>query len=223
MEAFRKRILDAINAAPDLDLKSVSKTLGRNDSYMYQFIHRGVPRRLDGDDRRKLAMLLKMREEDLLPEGEEADDLKSIAVYDTSEAEFIKIPVYDVQASAGNGCLVSNESILYHLSFRNDFIDRITRAPLHKLAVIRVEGDSMQPTLWHDDLVLVDMTQKHPRADGIYVVLYDETLLVKRVRIDPVRRLATISSDNPLYPPVENLAPEDIRIAGTVLWRAGRI
>ena len=223
MDDYRKKLLARIEQTPDLDLKKASLFLGKSPAYLHKHIHAGSPKKLDGDDRRKLAMLLKVREEDLLQEGETLDDFKTIAVYDASDSEFTKIPVYDVYASAGNGCLVDNEHILYYLSFRTRWLKDISSSPIHKLAVIRVDGDSMERTLSHDDTVLVDMTQTYPRSDGIYVVLYDEVLMVKRVQIDPVRRLACIISDNPLYKPIENLVPEDIKIAGRVLWLGRRV
>jgi phage repressor protein C with HTH and peptisase S24 domain len=142
---------------------------------------------------------------------------------DESEEGFTKVPVYDVACSAGNGVVIDSEHVLYHLSFRTQWLKSISSAPIDKMAVIRVEGDSMQPTLSHDDTVLIDMTQTYPRGDGVYVVVYDGMLLVKRVRIDPVRNVAEILSDNPCYSPVTGLVPDQIRVAGRVIWLGRRV
>jgi phage repressor protein C with HTH and peptisase S24 domain len=223
MDTYRAKILDLIKRTPDLDLKAASLAIGKNHSYLYQFIHRAVPRKLDGDDRRKLAMVLNVSESELMPEGEAPSNIKAIDVIPHNDNEFVDIPVYDVSASAGHGLLIDQENIIHHVNFRFDWLRSITRAPINQLCVIRVDGDSMLPTLTNDDTVLVDMTQTYPRKDGIYVVRYDGTLMVKRVQIDPVRNIATIISDNVCYQPIHNLVPEEIKIAGRVIWLGRRV
>lgn len=222
MDNYRQRILQLVEACPEYDLKSLSMAIGRSHSYLHQFIHRGSPRRLNGDDRRKLAMLLKVNEQRLMPDDESADDLRAVALYERG-GDLMQIPVYDVVCSAGNGAVIDAEQIMYHMPFNANWLRGLTSAPLERLAVIRVEGDSMQPTLSHDDVVLLDMTQTQPKCDGIYVVFYDDTLLVKRLRVDPVRQMASILSDNPLYAPVDGVKPADIRTAGRVIWLGRRV
>ena len=221
MDAYRENLAELFRAK-NIELKAASMALGKNHAYLYQHIHKGSPKKLDGDDRRKLAMMLGVRESDLLQEGETVNDMKPIAVYKQGE-DYTKIPVYDVACSAGDGAMVEAEHILYHASFPTPWLKSITSTPIHKLAVIRVQGDSMIPTLSNDDTVLVDMTQTYPRGDGIYVVIYDDLCLVKRVRVDPVRKLASVISDNPYYSPVENLKPEEIRVVGRVIWLGRRV
>ncbi len=222
MDAYRERLNKLIEEHPKWDMKSLSAALDKSPAYLQKHIKSGVPRKLDGDDRRKLAMLLAVSESQLLPESEEADDVKAIAAWEQRE-DFTKIPVYDVTCSAGSGAVVEVENVLYHTSFSTDWLRSITHAPIHKLAVIRVQGDSMQPTLSNDDTVLVDMSQRQVRCDGVFVVVYQDMCLVKRVRVDPVRKTATIISDNPLYSPVEDVNPEDIRVAGKVIWIGKRV
>ena len=52
--AIRLR-LDALITAAGEDYASLSRLLGRNPTYVQQFVKRGVPRRLSEDDRRLLA------------------------------------------------------------------------------------------------------------------------------------------------------------------------
>ncbi|MDX2074682.1 MAG: S24 family peptidase [Alphaproteobacteria bacterium] len=141
----------------------------------------------------------------------------------TPDAGAAYIPAYDVSASAGNGQIITQENVIYHLTFRREWLRRVTNAPLEKLGVIAVEGDSMQPTLSPEDTVLIDMTQLTPKKDGIYVLRYNESVLVKRIQIDPVRRTATILSDNPAYPPINHIMPEEISVIGRVLWIGRRV
>lgn len=133
------------------------------------------------------------------------------------------IPVYDVRASAGHGNLIVEENVTYHLSFRTDWLRQVSRAPIEKLCVISVDGDSMQPTLSPEDTVLVDLTQVALRKDGIYVLRYDGVVLVKRIQYDPQRRLVRILSDNSLYPPIEITEPDGLAVIGRVIWLGRRV
>lgn len=47
------------------DLKSLSKLIGRNDSYIHQYVYYDKPRKLDGDDRQVIARALQVSEREL--------------------------------------------------------------------------------------------------------------------------------------------------------------
>jgi phage repressor protein C with HTH and peptisase S24 domain len=90
--------------------------------------------------------------------------------------------------------------------------------------VIRVGGDSMQPTLHADDDLLVDHDDAAGRLrDGIYVLRTDDTLLVKRLSVHPVGRRLTIQSDNPAYGDLPDIAPDQVHLIGRVVWAGRRI
>lgn len=137
--------------------------------------------------------------------------------------EFTAIPAYDLSASAGGGAVVGEERVKYRLMFRHDWLRSITRAPIEKLAVLEIVGDSMTPTLHNGDTALVDLTINYPVDDGIYAVQYDGHLMAKRIRIDPFRRLITVTSDNPAYAPIADLSPEEVRVAGRIVWIGRRV
>ena len=150
-------------------------------------------------------------------------DAGSPATISKAQVETVYIPVYDVAASAGAGLVIHEENVKYHATFRLEWLKRVSSAPLNKLAIISVEGDSMQPTLSPEDTVLVDMTQTQPRRDGIYVLRYDDAVLVKRLRYDPQRRMVTILSDNPAYPPLDITDLDCLHVIGRVLWLGRRV
>ncbi len=99
----------------------------------------------------------------------------------------------------------------------------MTAAGPEELAVIAVRGDSMYPTLADGDTILVDLSQRVPVRDGVYIIRFGEFVLVKRLLIDPVRRLVTISCDNESYPPLSPVDPSDVDIAGRVIWVGRRV
>jgi phage repressor protein C with HTH and peptisase S24 domain len=137
--------------------------------------------------------------------------------------DFVLVGVYDVAAAAGEGIIIEGEYETGKLAFRADWLRTVTRARPDELAVVTVRGDSMHPTLADGDTILVDLTQRAPLADGIYVVRYGEYVLVKRLLIDPVRRLVTIACDNPSYPRLSPVRPDEIDVAGRVIWFGRRV
>ena len=78
----------------------------------------------------------------------------------------------------------------------------------------------MEPTLRDGDEILVDRAPR-PLRDGVHVVRAGESLLVKRLDLGRPGRIALIS-DNPAYPPIE-LAPNEVKVVGRVVWKSGRL
>lgn len=151
-------------------------------------------------------------------------DTSEASVQTTPEAVLIghdhywPVPVYDIRASAGAGALVEDGDPTGFQIFRDQFLQRISRAPLTHLAVIHVGGDSMWETLHDGDSVLVDRTANRVVKDGIYVLLYDGELLVKRCQRDIETGSVLITSDNPRYKPMTVSDPRILNVLGRVIW-----
>ena len=134
------------------------------------------------------------------------------------------LPVYDARASAGPGRAIDSETVLYRIAFREDWLRSITNAPLDQLAVITVDGDSMEPTLRQGDSVLVDFGQKRPqRKDGIYVIRTDGGLQIKRLQVEVAEGKLSILSDNKQYDAQRSVSPNDVAVVGRVIWLGRQI
>ena len=134
------------------------------------------------------------------------------------------LPVYDTRASAGPGREIDNETVIYRIAFREEWVRSVTPAPLEDLAVIAVDGDSMEPTLRQGDTVLVDFGQKRPqRKDGIYVIRTDGGLQVKRLQVDLASKHLVVLSDNKVYEAQHGIRPEDLTVVGRVIWLGRQI
>lgn len=190
----------------------LSRMLGRNAAYIQQFIKRGVPRKLAEEDRRKLARYF----------GVDESLLGGPARAPTPSEDLIAIPRFDIRASAGPGAFAEGETPIAHLGFDPRFLKQLCSASPSDLSIIRVRGDSMFPTLADGDDIMVDRSAAGTRiSDGIYVLRQDETLMVKRIAVDPTSRRLTISSDNSSYPAWRDCEPDSIEVIGRVVW-AGR-
>jgi len=206
MEHVREE-LDRLIQQRRLGYSSISRMIGRNSSYIQQFIKRGSPRKLDDDDRRTLASFFGVDEQVLGgPPAPMRDGL-------------IEIPVLNVDASAGFGAIAESETAHTRFGFDERWLARLTRAKSASLSIIHVLGDSMEPSLSDGDEVLVDASDQGSRLrDGIYVLRADDALVVKRVTLKPGGRKITISSDNSAYPSWDDVDRSEIQVVGRVIW-----
>lgn len=141
--------------------------------------------------------------------------------------DMVQISEYKVQFSAGNGCIMDyclveeSEPATYRLSwFKKRGINP------EKAKRFKVHGDSMEPFLFANDSVLVNMAENDLNRiiDGkVYAIRYVDELRVKRLyrQLDGT---LILRSDNPSYvdevvPP--ELAEENISIIGRVRDKSG--
>lgn len=134
-----------------------------------------------------------------------------------SRADAGLVAVYDVEASAGHGAVVDGEQVLCNMAFDPAFLRRMTDAKPADLAIIRVKGHSMEPTLLDDDHVLVDRTKNNLSFDGLFVIRFDDVLHIKRVGRSAQRGNVMVISDHPSYRDLD-MPKEDLDVIGRVLW-----
>lgn len=137
-------------------------------------------------------------------------------------ADFVLIPRYDIEASAGPGALIDKEHVLDYLAFQESWVRRELHADPAKLVLITARGDSMEPTIRPGDLLLIDTGINDFMDDAIYVLAYEDGLQVKRIQRFLTGAVA-VRSDNERVYHEETLAPNEaarIRIAGRVRWIA---
>lgn len=213
MTSEPRQVLDRLCAERGENLAALSRMIGRNDAYMQQYLRKGTPRQLGERERRTLARYFKVPESLLggLPDDAGAEYGELVPVLRTA-----------VRASAGPGALADDERLRPYFAFEPGWLRSLTRSPASQLSVIRVEGDSMAPTLSAGDDILVDLGDAADRLrDGIYVLRVDGALLVKRLAIHPVGRRVTVQSDNPAYGDIPDCGLDEIECIGRVIW-AGR-
>jgi phage repressor protein C with HTH and peptisase S24 domain len=210
----RARLL-ALSQERGVSLAALSELLGRNPSYLQQFIRKGSPRKLEEQDRATLARFLGVGEEEL----REAQENSYVKPPRRESGAWAEVPRLDLGASAGPGRVAGGEGAFDTFRFSRRWLTEqgLERA---QLSAIRVEGDSMEPLLNDGDEILVDRSPR-PFRDGIHVVRLGDTLMVKRVASAGAGRVALLSQ-NLAYPPVE-VAADEVEIIGRVVWKGGRV
>jgi phage repressor protein C with HTH and peptisase S24 domain len=215
MTSTPRQVLEKLCAERGENFAALSRMIGRNDAYIHQYLRKGTPRQLKERERRTLARYFHIPESMLggLPEDAEAEF-----------GELVPVARVAVRASAGPGSIPGEESARPYFAFEPRWLRAMTNSPASSLSVIRVEGDSMAPTLSAGDDILVDLADGPERLrDGIYVLRVDGALLVKRLAIHPVGRRVTVQSDNPAYSDLPDCGLDEIDCIGRVIWAARKV
>ncbi|WP_353429453.1 S24 family peptidase [Paracoccus denitrificans] len=143
-------------------------------------------------------------------------------------ADYAHIPLHDAMLAAGAGCDNSAEQVIDQLAFRRDWLKRIG-VPASTARLARVQGDSMQPTMWPGDMILIDTQRKVPairtkdgkdqRRSPIYAMIDNGEARVKRIE-RPSAELMMLISDNPDYAPEVRQGGDiqAVQIIGKVVW-----
>ena len=210
----RSRLL-ALAEERQVSLSRLSRLIGKNPSYLQQFVRKGSPRKLEEGDRGTLARFFGVAEAELGAAQEKYDDHPA----NSGKPLWVDIPRLPLHASAGPGSEVGGEGAVGSFRFSQRWLRDQGLQP-DRLSAIAVRGDSMEPTLRDGDEILVDTSLRTLR-DGIHVVRLDGGLLVKRLEVARPDRIALLS-DNAAYRPIE-CSPDEVEVIGRVVWKGGRL
>lgn len=203
--------LERLIADNNEDYAGLSKLVGRNAAYIQQFIKRGTPKRLPEVERGILARYFGVDEK-----------LLGGLASPSAKTGLRLIPKLAVGASAGPGAINDAETLAGKIGFDEKWLRKQGLEP-SKLSLIRVDGESMAPTLNHGDDIMVDNSAAAaPFRDGIHVIRLDDVLMVKRLSKGPAARLSVLS-DNPAYPDWPDVDGASVAIIGRVVWAGRRL
>lgn len=209
MSDARQRLLELARDR-GASLAGLSQLIGRNSTYLQQFVRKGSPRKLEEEDRRTLAEFFGVGEAELgAPEGKS---------YASATGDWIEVPRLSLDASAGPGAFGAREVPFDSFRFSPRWLREMGLEGAD-LTAIRVEGDSMEPLLRSGDEIFVDRNKRG--REGIHVVRIGDALHVKRLQASAPGRIALVS-ENPAYAPIE-LASDELDVIGRVVWKGGRV
>ncbi len=191
-------------------LASLSAMIGRNSSYLQQYVRKGSPRKLEEGDRRRLAEFFGVAENEL-------GGIENHRSANRSD-EFVTVPRLPLDASAGPGSYSAEEISFDAYRFSRRWLREMGLEGAD-LTAIRVEGDSMETLLRSGDEIFVDRNKRS--GEGIHVVRIGDALHVKQVQASSPGRIKLVSA-NETYPAIE-LDREEVEIIGRVVWKGGRV
>lgn len=178
------------NVPRNQKLASIADMLGVSVSYLMG----------EGAGMPDLLSVTGISNESNLPSGWKTID--NIINKPVSNETIIEIPRFDVKASMGDGCALSDGYIdlIQRMTVSLEWLKQqslIYTSP-DNLAIITGDGDSMSGTFNHGDALLVDRGVTELRSDAVYVFAIDGEIFIKRLQRLPGGDIRVIS-DNKLY------------------------
>lgn len=141
--------------------------------------------------------------------------------YHSDDPDTILIPLFEARPAAGSGNHVLRERPATALPFSRTWLRSIDLGP-QDAAVLKVQGDSMEPALRHGEMVFLDTkAAQEAISAGIWVFSINNQLFVKRLDPRPDGEVLA-HSDNPNYSSFSvDLESPSFKLIGRVVW-AGR-
>lgn len=215
--AFRKALDLAVERGGHGVQKKIAARAGRSPSYVNDILKGRTSGSLAV--RQSIAEALGMDYELMLQMGREALHSGAEAgIVVCRDTEFMTVPMVRARLSGGAGSFETEDEVVGYYAFRSDFLRR--KGAPDSMVLFQVAGHSMSPLLENGDTVMVDQSQNQIIAGHIYAVGIEDTVVVKRIEIEPGAML--LKSENSDYNTHSVPLHEDanVRIIGRVVWAA---
>jgi phage repressor protein C with HTH and peptisase S24 domain len=123
-------------------------------------------------------------------------DALPVVVADDNHNDYYQIPMVKLRLQAGMTGVQTEPELLdgSTVSIRRNWADREGFRP-DKLVGLRVRGESMEPSLHEDDIIIVNLADTKLRDGSVYAVNYEGEAIVKRLSRDAGEWW--LMSDNP--------------------------
>ena len=227
-DPVRLRLKDRLRRG-DLTLAAASLAIGRNKTYLQQYVDRGVPAVLGYRDSEALAELLGCDGGDLrhetVPRRRPMKRRRPRPPTGLPGAPVAAIQEIAVEAGAGAGAITGefvSETARWH--WPENMLRHEGGAAPENVRILRVRGSSMEPEMREGDRIVVDVSRRSPSTGETFVLWDGNGLVVKQVEAvqghgsdgqEPLR--LRLLSANPDYAPYTCLA-QDVHVVGKVLW-----
>ncbi|MCY4488029.1 MAG: S24 family peptidase [Deltaproteobacteria bacterium] len=226
---MRLRLKDLLRQN-DVSLTAASRAIGRNQTYLQQYVDRGTPAVLGYRDSKTLAEMLgcdplELRHE-TVPKRRPMPPRRPRPPAGLPGEPVAAIPEITVEVSAGAGARAEefvSETARWH--WPENMIRYEGGAAPENLRILRVRGNSMEPKLHEGDRIVVDISRRLPATGELFVLWEGNGLVVKHIEAvhggeldeadPPHLRLISANADY-------CCRAQDVHILGTVLWLVTR-
>lgn len=110
---------------------------------------------------------------------------KQVVIAEADDPEFVQIPMVELRLSAGMTGFQTEPDRRDGgtLGMRRSWVER-GGYKVASLIAIQVRGDSMEPSLYEDDIVVLNTADKRPVDGAVFAVNYEGEAVVKRFSRD---------------------------------------
>lgn len=140
-----------------------------------------------------------------------------------SDNNSLEIEYINIHPSCGHGTIVIDDAEAIPVRIGKELIQDVWKANPHDLKLFKASGDSMQPLIEDDDILLVNTANKDFNNGGIFLLTINNDWFIKRLRLRVTGELDIIS-ENSKYP-IETLLPDtfcEVKVFGRVIKNLSR-
>jgi len=118
-------------------------------------------------------------------EANRMSDTLGIHIAEKEDSDFVQIPMVRLRLEAGVTGFQTEPDRREGstLGMRRSWIERTGYDPAQLVAIV-VRGASMEPSLYEDDIVVINLADKHPLDGEVYAFNYEGEAVVKRLSRD---------------------------------------
>ncbi len=210
-----------------LSLNALSLKLGKNSTYLFHFIKRHSPRRLDETTRHKLAEILNVSEQELCDFPLQAnliqDKLATLTnlfgLAKNKSDEMVAVDVFDMDGTNKGRFEHIKKNALGEIVMAKNLFTIYTSANTipENIKIIKICGDAMAPTLNSGDFIWVDTSFTAMNSDGIYLLNTAGDVLIRRLQINPFDNSIEVNADNKSYRSFNIADCKNLNICGKII------
>lgn len=214
-----------------MSLNALSLQIGKNSTYLFHFVKRHSPRRLDETVRRKLAQILDVSEQDLcdfpLPTGIIQDKFSAISSlfnFSKNKPEDLNaIDVIDMDGPIKGKFEALKGNLIGQEFLPPQILALYTTSKPEYIKILKASGESMIPTINPGDIIWVDTSYSTPASDGIYLLDTNSDCVIKRLQTNPFDNSVEVSSDNKTYKSFTTNNYKNLNICGKIVFISRRV
>ena len=214
--------LDTLLRENDLSLARVSVAIGRNKTYLQQYLRRGMPAVLAFQDTETLGRLLGCDPSELRHETRPARAPQPrTRRHPPRRSSLVAIPEITVNAGADADTIAEAYAAPQSAPWRlpEPFLLYAGDADPAGVHILKAEGNAMASELLAGDRIVVDTSRHWPTLGELFVLWNGNSIVIKRYeRVwDSAPPTIRLHSAGRFHPPYVCLASE-ARFLGKVLW-----
>ncbi|MDD6088225.1 MAG: S24 family peptidase [Desulfovibrionaceae bacterium] len=138
---------------------------------------------------------------------------------DPADIRLLRIPLVSSRMILRDGLTEAKQEILDYICFRESWLRK--RGDPNGMVLMYMSGDSMEPSIFHNDLILIDKNRTEIEPHTVYAVSVDNGIYIKELENSP-GHILVLRSYNPRYAPMEidlnGPLAESVKVIGKILW-----
>ena len=136
------------------------------------------------------------------------------------QSDMVAIDIINAQDIKANN---NNPNIIGRQMMPLTLLQEFTQSSPQDIKILRINSDTMTPTIRPNEMIWVNTAIKTAHTDGIYLLFFGDNLVLKRIQVNPIENSGLIISDNPQYENLPFNLNQNLHIYGKVIYHIQKL